>query len=731
MNQSTMLKKKGPNPKKGQSLFKNLDVDMHYRSTAELANKFKIKREQLGKSKFLGHKSVMRSSSREELRISHMIARKGQTQQRFQTSFKEGVTASVHVTGTTLGNGEVQHDIEDLLNVKQVKRGLDDLVEQEELGGDECDVEEEIDIDCNEYEDESENEYDDDFENEYEDEFKDESEEGDNVYVQLIDSVYSIYSAGSSGNSAAAILYSASWKFWKELVCEFYICTRHRKDNVYLPQGKKSKRLNEEPAVRIRGRTVSSAICSRFWFCRSPEFVALGELIDSVYSIYSVGGSRNSAAAISYRAGNSGNSAAAFCYNTMLEILEKAASRINQSAILKKKGPNPNKGQSPFKNLDVDIQYRSSAELANKFKIKREQLANEHNDRDKKEQAPIPHKRKNSEDFIPQQGKSKFLGQKSVIQSSSREELRISHMIARKGQTKQRSQMSFKEGVTASVHVTGTTLGNGEVQHDIEDLLNVKQVKRKSQGIHNEHDIHDPIINEHNRGLDDLVEQEELGGDECDVEEEIDIDCSTKEEIDIDCSTKERKEVAFDKGQAVGPTSKIVSQLSNFIGTIARNPRFIILMYTSWHAVPKDTKKHMWEYINSKFLIPIEVKKWVIIGLRDAWRRHKQKFKENFFNKNSTFEDMQAKRPDGIPDNQFLQLIEYWKHSTVQDICEMNSQNRKQQKWRHRMGPINFTRVRMALRATKDNNEEPSKPEMFIATRTKMERKSKLVPKLQ
>ena len=63
---------------------------------------------------------------------------------------------------------------------------------------------------------------------------------------------------------------------------------------------------------------------------------------------------------------------------------------------------------------------------------------------------------------------------------------------------------------------------------------------------------------------------------------------------------EERKEVTFDKGQAVGPTNKIVSQLSNFIGTIARNPRFISLMYTSWHVVPKDTKKLMWEYVNVK-----------------------------------------------------------------------------------------------------------------------------------
>ncbi|KAH0746230.1 hypothetical protein KY285_007887 [Solanum tuberosum] len=213
--------------------------------------------------------------------------------------------------------------------------------------------------------------------------------------------------------------------------------------------------------------------------------------------------------------------------------------------------------------------------------------------------------------------------------------------------------------------------------------------------------MHAPIINKHNKGLDDLVDQEELGGDECDVEEEI----------DIDCSTKERKEVTFDKGQAVGPTNKIVSELSNFIGTIARNPRFISLMYTSWHAVPNNTKMLMWEYIN-----------WVMTGLRDAWRRHKQKIKENFFNKNSILEDMLAKRPDGIPDNQFRQLIEYWKHPTVQAICEMNSQNRKKQKWRHRMGPINFARVRVALRAAKDNNEEPSKPEMFIAIRTKTEK---------
>ena len=174
--------------------------------------------------------------------------------------------------------------------------------------------------------------------------------------------------------------------------------------------------------------------------------------------------------------------------------------------------------------------------MANKFKIKREQLANERNDKAKKEQALISHKRKNFEDFIPQQGKSKLLGNKSVIQSSSR------------------FHTSLKKDVTASAHATGTTLGNGEARHDILDLPNYKQVKMKpvipastldqflkDQEIHKDDEtkrdnntasgvefMHTSIINEHNKGLDDLVDKEGLGGDECDAEEEINIDCNPK-----------------------------------------------------------------------------------------------------------------------------------------------------------------------------------------------------------
>ena len=40
-------------------------------------------------------------------------------------------------------------------------------------------------------------------------------------------------------------------------------------------------------------------------------------------------------------------------------------------------------------------------------------------------------------------------------------------------------------------------------------------------------------------------------------------------------------------------------------------------------------------------------------GFRDAWKRYKQKIKERFFDKNSTIEDMLAKHPSDIAEDEF------------------------------------------------------------------------------
>ncbi|KAM3302541.1 hypothetical protein P3S67_017043 [Capsicum chacoense] len=75
---------------------------------------------------------------------------------------------------------------------------------------------------------------------------------------------------------------------------------------------------------------------------------------------------------------------------------------MEQAVSLKKKVSNPNKAQSPLKNMNSITQYRSSVDLVKEYKIKREQIAKEHNDKIRKSQLPMTHKRKNLEESIAQ-----------------------------------------------------------------------------------------------------------------------------------------------------------------------------------------------------------------------------------------------------------------------------------------------------------------------------------------
>ena len=61
-----------------------------------------------------------------------------------------------------------------------------------------------------------------------------------------------------------------------------------------------------------------------------------------------------------------------------------------------------------------------------------------------------------------------------------------------------------------------------------------------------------------------------------------------------------RPEVVLDAdGEPIGLIDKIVTDLSYFLGTIARNSTFCPLIYTSFKALlkDKDNKAHIWTYV--------------------------------------------------------------------------------------------------------------------------------------
>ncbi|MED6152210.1 hypothetical protein PIB30_089677 [Stylosanthes scabra] len=158
---------------------------------------------------------------------------------------------------------------------------------------------------------------------------------------------------------------------------------------------------------------------------------------------------------------------------------------------------------------------------------------------------------------------------------------------------------------------------------------------------------------------------------------------------------EEREEVIFDGGAAVGPTRQRVKDLTNFIGTIGRDSDFITLMYTNWKAVPKQMKKQIWKFINSKFILPKSSKPWVMTGVQGAWKQV-----------------------------QFRKLIAYWSIPAVKAMCVVNSENRKKQQCRHKMEPINFASVRVDLHEKEENKEEPNQAEMFVATQNGLKGKA-------
>ncbi|MED6157172.1 hypothetical protein PIB30_020839 [Stylosanthes scabra] len=115
--------------------------------------------------------------------------------------------------------------------------------------------------------------------------------------------------------------------------------------------------------------------------------------------------------------------------------------------------------------------------------------------------------------------------------------------------------------------------------------------------------------------------------------------------------------------------------------------------------------------------------KWVIQTARDAWKRFKGKIKCRHFVPYDNLEDMFKNRPLQVAKCQFIKLFLYWSHPTVQVLSNTNKQHKSQQKFPHRMGPINFERVRAAMRAANGKNEEPKRFQMFIVTRTSQKTK--------
>lgn len=180
---------------------------------------------------------------------------------------------------------------------------------------------------------------------------------------------------------------------------------------------------------------------------------------------------------------------------------------------------------------------------------------------------------------------------------------------------------------------------------------------------------------------------------------------------------QDRQEVILDDiGEPIGPNGKVVTDLSNFLGTIARNSAFCPFLYTNFKQVVKNHGESIWNYVQGKLIIPEKGRKGVFSRFNDAWRRFKRHIKREHYLKYSTLKDRLKHRPEEVPEPHFRRLLKFWDNAIIQDISKKNAVNRAKQKYMHRMGPKFFAMIRQKLHAKKDDGEEVTQAEMFIET---------------
>ncbi|XP_074347040.1 uncharacterized protein LOC141685860 [Apium graveolens] len=173
------------------------------------------------------------------------------------------------------------------------------------------------------------------------------------------------------------------------------------------------------------------------------------------------------------------------------------------------------------------------------------------------------------------------------------------------------------------------------------------------------------------------------------------------------------------KGQAVSDIEGDVAELSNFLGTLARD--IVSLTSVNWHVVLDQLKHKLWEYTLGKYVIPDEGRKWVYTTLSNAWKLHKARVKKAHYTKYNTDEDRLDNRPNRVPLEDFKILLKYWGDEVVQKLARENVEHRKSLVETHTLGRKPVALVVEKLRKADPNLEHPSDAQIYSITRKREE----------
>ncbi|XP_065859436.1 uncharacterized protein [Euphorbia lathyris] len=132
----------------------------------------------------------------------------------------------------------------------------------------------------------------------------------------------------------------------------------------------------------------------------------------------------------------------------------------------------------------------------------------------------------------------------------------------------------------------------------------------------------------------------------------------------------------------------------------------------------------LWNFVKQKYIISEDGKPWVMRTISDAWRVYKSFIKKIITRLMITImirgkTDQTFYRTKNLRSSSNFGMMP---NRDFQKLAAKNSTNRKLIiKDQHTCGPIGFARIRKKLQLEKPDQVEPSKVELFVATRKKNE----------
>ncbi|XP_010253946.1 PREDICTED: uncharacterized protein LOC104595071 isoform X2 [Nelumbo nucifera] len=177
--------------------------------------------------------------------------------------------------------------------------------------------------------------------------------------------------------------------------------------------------------------------------------------------------------------------------------------------------------------------------------------------------------------------------------------------------------------------------------------------------------------------------------------------------------------IALEWNDRLQPIGENRENFVNYIGIQARNGALVPIHYMDWHEVPQRHKDEAWNLVKKKFVVTEQHKNWVMRKLGDRWRAYRNKLKVDYYDQFDTNKERIRNCPPDVHLDQWKQLVKYFSSDLFQARSGRGKSNRAKHTMVHVCGSKSFAQIREELKNSHPDKREPTRIEVFRATRQK------------